>query len=314
MNRRAKRSVALACVLLLGAGCVWVAAGTLLRARARAGQRLDHEQWRDLVDAKARAAAGGDERAVRELVNAVFLSPQLEGVPWLVARPFKERLIRSEVKYRRGASSGVTSENVVRVFDELATKFGAPEYARTDAGEVNALRVWLSHSLPSLARHGAADQAPPQPVYSLWTAEVSLGRTMSPVEAALVALWLAEQKELNELFLLTRAERAELTSTLEQLGRKYELTREERFAVADALVRQLTNPAAPRHAPEELAARAKKATEERGGKVQGARLVAYVASPRVEEMRAAVQRASEVGLLESLRTAHAMLDLLGVER
>ena len=314
MNRRGKKLIALAGVLLLGAASVWLAAGTLLRGRHGAGQFLRYEEWEALVDEKAKHVARGDERAVRELVDAVFRSPQLHGLPSLLTAPFKERLVRSEVKYRRGARAGVTEEAVVRVFDELARRLGAPEYARADAGEVNAMRLWLASSMPHLVPRLPAGPGTRPATFFLREPEFAVGETMSPVEATLAALALIQQKELNDLFLLTRAERDEIAATLRGLDEKYSLTPDERFAVGYVLVQQTANPSAERRAPEELAALAKRATAERGGKPPEARLGARVASPRATEMMAVMRRASSLGLLESVRTAHEMLDLLGFER
>ena len=315
MNRRGKRLIALAGVLLLGAASVWLAAGTLRRGRAGAGQFLRHEEWEALVDEKAKHVAGGDERAVRELVDAVFRSPQLYGLPSLVAAPFKERLARAEVKYRRGARAGLTEETVVRVFDELARRLDAPEYARADAGEVNAMRHWLASSMPHLVPRLPAGPGVRPATFFLRAPQFAVGETMSPVEATLAALALIQQKELNDLFLLTRAERDRIAATLRGLDEKYSLTPEERFAVGYELVQQTANPAAAvRHTPEELAALAKRATAERGGRPPEARLGARVASPRAAEMMAVARRARSLGLFQGVRTAHEMLDLLGFER
>ncbi|HEV2765156.1 MAG TPA: hypothetical protein VGV38_19390, partial [Pyrinomonadaceae bacterium] len=290
MNRRAKKFMALAGVLLLGGASVWLAAATLLRGSFRAGQRLDYRAWEELVDAKAGRAAGGDERAVRELVDAAFLSPQLYGVPAILANPFKERLVRSEVKYRRGAFAGVTAETLARVFDELATRFAAPDYARTDASEINSIRLSLSYSMPRLVPRRPAGEAKAPAPYFMREAEFAVPEMMSPVEASLVALALIQQKEINEFYLLTRAEREQLAISLDKLDATHELTREERFDVARALAMQTANPSAPRRTPEELAALAKKATEERAGAVLGARLEARVMSPRAKEMQAVMGR------------------------
>ncbi|HYP52667.1 MAG TPA: hypothetical protein VEQ42_03960 [Pyrinomonadaceae bacterium] len=315
MNKRAKVLIALAGVLFAGGACAWLAYGTLARDAAHA---LGQQEWETMLDERAAAASGGDERAVRELVETFFRGPELRGVPSLLAGPFKERLIRAEAKFRRGQGTGVSEESVVRVVEELARKFDAPEYALAETDEVRALRLSLSSLVPRLVvRQPLPAGAEPRPFWFVTKAPAfDVPASMSPVEAAYITLMMLTQKQINETYMLTKDERADIKATLGKLeDGGAGLTQEQSLIVVMALVEEkVSGAAAPRRTPEELAAHAKHVTQERGGKPQGARLVVGSSSPRVREMRAVVGRARSVGLLEGVRTAHAMLDVLGVER
>lgn len=315
MNKRAKVSVALFGVLLAGGACAWLAYVTLARGEhdAASGQ----QSWEAMLDERAGAAAGGDERAVRELVDVFFRGPELRGVPSLLAAPFKERLLRAEIKFRRGQGPGVTEEQVVRVVEELARKFGAPDYALADAGEVRALRMSLTTLVPRLiVRRALPAGAKAEPFWLVTKPpDFDVRPSMSPLEAGYVALMMFTQKQLNETYLLTKDERAEILAALRKLEADGAgLTQEQSLYVVMMLVEEKVNGGAPRHTPAELAAQAKRATTQLGNDGGGARLVARSESPRVREMRAVATRVRSVGLLEGVRTAHAMLDVLGVER
>ena len=94
------------------------------------------------INEKARAARSGQPDAVRELTDAVFetiVDP--DAVSADAARELKDRVHRSEMGYRQGKRKGVDEIEVVKVINGLAKKYGAPDYAKTNQGEVRELRM-----------------------------------------------------------------------------------------------------------------------------------------------------------------------------
>lgn len=309
MSRRLKVALSWCGLFLLGGALVWLGVGTFLQGGGQAASESYDSSFKE-IDEKAEAARTGDERAARELVEALFRGPQLDGVPSLLARPFKQRIARAEISYRQGRSDGIAEENIVRLFDELAQKFGAPEYARTDLDEVRAIRLALSHLLPHLIPREQTEKRT-----ATEEAAYAVSPAMSPSEATFVALFLLLQKQLNERTLLTSAERAEVMAALRKLNDEgISLTPLERVEVEMALAEQKISGTGEARSPEELAALAKKATAELGGRPPQPRLVAKVASARQREVQAAFRRAESMGLFDAMALAHKALDTLGIER
>jgi hypothetical protein len=142
------------------------------------------------LDRKAVLAQSGDPAAVRELAIAAFEFNGTAEAPADILDEFEARLIRTELNYRHGEHRGVRVENIVRAADILGQKLHAPDYAKTDVGELELLRVASRSEMPHFTSPGNEE--------------------MSPLEAAYLVHLLIYQKVFNETFLLTPAARAAL--------------------------------------------------------------------------------------------------------
>lgn len=317
MNTR--RAITMLFVLgLLGAASFWFVRST----RSQRDASREAVEWKPYaaIEAKASAAKvsrGADEqqRLVRELTDAVMediagnLAVDSRGaVAGMLLKPYKQRLMQAEVKYRSGQRQGISEANIVRLFDELVDRFEAPPYARTSEDEIRQLRLGLTHYLPDFiaqekpAQTGSTESKP------------VVDPMMSPLEAAFVTALLASQKQHNEMCMLTRDERADLTTQLKKLDNDgFQLTLEERGAVAMELTKQKLDSAETPHAPAELAAYLIKNREQPAARPRAV-LSAGSDSPRQEAMREVTQKMARIGVINQLQLAHEALDTLGIER
>lgn len=107
-----------------------------------------------------------------------------------------ERLVSSEVKYRREGRGGISEGRLVNSLNKLTKQLAAPDFARVSVAQVRYLRVNLLAVCPSLISDSG---------------ERRLGRSiiktdMSPLEAAALSLILVTQKLSNEDFQVTPRE------------------------------------------------------------------------------------------------------------
>lgn len=204
LNRTRLLSAALA--LLLTVACFYAISRTVrdrptsnrdedsfirTKCRDETGQAMSNDDGRlqyKCIDRKALLAQNADPQAVRELADAVVEFNGTAGAPQALLNQFEERLAQAELNYRTHNKNGIPSENVVRAANNLALKVNAPDYAKTDIGEVKLLRDASRSEMP----HFISPES----------------RSMSPLEAAYLIHLLIYQKLLNETFLLTPPERA----------------------------------------------------------------------------------------------------------
>jgi len=153
----------------------------------------------ELTDAVARAFGYGPERYEGSYspVNSMMRAE---------ADKVKDRLKRSEIAYQEGKKAGIPEENVVRAMNDLAGKFGAPGYAKTDKYEVRKLRASMlsvEYDLVSKkeSKKGLKDKDDGKKVVE------SVGPTMSPLEAVYVTSSLIVQKLTNSEYQRTHEER-----------------------------------------------------------------------------------------------------------
>jgi hypothetical protein len=151
-----------------------------------------------LIDKKAQMV-GSDETSVRELTEAVFNTLGVSDVSAVLVDPFKERLTRAESNFLSRRETGIPEENIVRVVNDLAQRFDAPEYARTSKEEVRKLRLINSYLMPHFIV-----QHPPTENITEKRIGFSISETMSPLEAVFIARTLIYQKRYNQEFQLTR--------------------------------------------------------------------------------------------------------------
>jgi len=137
---------------------------------------------------------------------------------------------------------------------------------------------------------------------------------LSPIEAVFVTRYLIMQKEINELYQTTSAERLEVKKSIEAVvAGGIDLTLEERGALRDFLLRQKGGEKTPVESAEEIAARIVKSRSEREeGKTRGAILGVRAASPRTTEIGKAFRRAYSMKISDGLALTDSSLELLGI--
>lgn len=152
-----------------------------------------------ILERRARSLDVNNEAQVRALVDDVFSFPRSYPrlVPALEAL-VKDRLVRSETAYLQGARPGVSEADVVRLFNLVATRFNAPNYAKTSRRQVRVLRMALAVSLPAFMGRGMVRETmePGQ----------SVSEIMSPVQATHLIATLIEQKLRNPDYQLSPKE------------------------------------------------------------------------------------------------------------
>jgi hypothetical protein len=154
------------------------------------------------INEKARAARGGDSDAVRGLTDAVFdtiVGDDSAGA----TNDLKDRVFRSEMEYRKGKRKGVEEIEVVKVINGLAKKYGAPDYAKTNQGEVRELRMSMLLTEGDFIARGKNDGKGKKKRKK----GASIGSEMSPLEAVYVTADMIKQKLYNEDYQLTQEER-----------------------------------------------------------------------------------------------------------
>lgn len=316
MNKRVKISFLSIGLLVLCATLIWLSTTSFVQVRSQTIERDNYDNPYSQIDQRAQAVNGADEAAISELTNAIFRVPLLAYVPNVIARSFKERLVRSELNYRSGRAHGVSEERVVDVVNLLALKFEAPDWARTSQQEVRGLRSLMSRSMPNFISHAPAGQTNSE------LADVGRGFNlkpmMSPLEAVYVAQSLVEQKMVNESYQLSPAERQDVMKALETLEVNGSvLTPEVRAFVMMDRIHQKVDQRATQRTPKELAFLARKRIAEEGQMVTTqarSYLSGGPSSARQEEMEAVLLRAKAMDLRTRLAFAHQLLDGLSIER
>jgi hypothetical protein len=94
------------------------------------------------------------------------------------------RIARAELGYRSGQHRPIVEDDVVHAVNQLAMRFGAPEYSKTDVNQVHQLRFELSFEVPHLISSSSSEGK-------------VISSTMSPTEAAYVTLSMIHQKLFN---------------------------------------------------------------------------------------------------------------------
>jgi hypothetical protein len=262
------------------------------------------------VNEKAGAISGADERAVRELADAVLQLITDGRLPSAIARPFLERVERAEINYRSGRKAGIPESNIIRVIDHLAAELGAPKYARTDEDEVRDIRLSISQMMPNFIPRRPLGAGEESPAWFPYTVDP----LMSPLEAVYVTRFLIRQKEMSEFSQLTTEERAEVKTAVNKLKENgVRLTLRERAEVMMALTRQKLYPEMAQLTAEELAAEARRRSAERENNRVGTFLQFEGPSTiRYEEMQEVFHRANRMKVSDALELASRSIELLGI--
>lgn len=252
----------------------------------------------------------GDEAAIGELADLVWLRITNNQAPQQIAIPVKERLVRSEINYRNGHSQAIPESRIVDVVNYLAKEFDAPVYAHAQLDEVKTLRAGqaylLFHSLaPNLAAMSETDRK---------AVPLHINPSMSPIEAVYFTLALISQKELNPCYQLTADERSEVEATLKALETEGLSSPKERGGLRLALCNREADPDKLHLSPEQLAAEVKIYSDLRKPIEGKPYLLLSPSSARSQEMQAVFKRAYSTRLDDAIVLMNQSLDLLGVER
>jgi hypothetical protein len=201
MNKRVKVGLLLIIFCALAGTLFWRGTNSSAKVPSRQEQVQNAQSENALarINSRAHAAKGGDERAVRDLTDDVVESFTPSEVPAFTKEMMKDRLARAEISYRQGKQKGISERDVTKTVNQLADQFGAPEYGKTNSGQVRALRVSMMSGIPNLISPG--------------TPKIKAGRAslsdMSPAEAVSVTLLMVDQKMHNEAYQVTPQEFAE---------------------------------------------------------------------------------------------------------
>jgi hypothetical protein len=190
-------------------GSFWLSANWPIKAQAH--PTSSHESASpsqpspiERVNEKAKAARNGEESAVRELTDAVFNTiVDQDDVIGGATNDLKERMVRSEMEYRKGKKKGVEEIQVVKVVNGLAKKYGAPDYAKTNQGEVRELRMSMLLTEGDFIARGKNGGKSKQKKKKGDT----IGAEMLPLEAVYVTTDMVKQKLYNEDYQITQEER-----------------------------------------------------------------------------------------------------------
>lgn len=143
------------------------------------------------IDNKALAAQSGQQVAVSDLVDTIFISYAInEFDPNLVAS-LKDRIVRAELN-----GQVIEEYRVVEAVNWLADQFSAPTYARTSPLQIRATKVNLSKYMPNLF----VDKDTQGNVGIQRQENSIISNQVSPCQATSLLLLIVEQKMLNEDF------------------------------------------------------------------------------------------------------------------
>ncbi len=195
-----KKALVVAALGMFCCGLVWLISKEYVQAQPQSEVgATPYKPFHEELEENALVAKDGDERATRKIAEQLFLLTFRVNIPPKIAASMKDRLVRAEINYHKGASAGIREANVVRMVNEFVDKFNLPDYARTTPGQVRILRAGHAYSLPNFMAsktHGSDNQTD-QLLSSLSDSE------MSPLQAFYLALTLMQQKLLNEEFQVT---------------------------------------------------------------------------------------------------------------
>jgi hypothetical protein len=264
-----------------------------------------------ILDEKASRAVGSDETAVRELAGAVVDWAVAGQLPELFSRPYKERLFRAEISFRRGDLPGARETAIVHLIDGLAQRLDAPDYARSDQDEVHQLRLTLSYMTPHIV------VATPEATGASDPDSRKLTEVLSPIEAVFVTRYLLMQKQLSEMYQTTPSERSQVRKAVESLdSRQFQLSAVERNTIYYILLTEVSNPSSDRHSAQELAQRIVQARELQAQNSTRAEtrfvLSGRVQSARMEQINTVFRRAFSMKISDALALADDSLELIGI--
>lgn len=114
----------------------------------------------------------------------------------------KNRIIRSEIKYRNNQRDGISENNIAVVINNLAVQFNAPVYAKTNELEVRELRVTAARIMPNfVGRYRLAEED------RVGYVNQEINPKMSPIESVFIVGTLVFQKMHSPYYQMSNAEK-----------------------------------------------------------------------------------------------------------
>lgn len=175
------------------------------------GQTQQPKDFFGDLNNKSRLANPNNDASINSLVDETFNFMIID--PSSVPSQIKERIARTEKKYRNNQRSGIPEVKVVQALNGLATRFNAPEYARTNEMEVRDLRMSMMTHLPQFVgvfRESEANRNN--------SVNPIINQNLSPTEAVLMMLMMIQQKETNPFYQMTDAEKSASWQQLHDKG------------------------------------------------------------------------------------------------
>ncbi len=170
---------------------------TVQKAQSQVSNQ-DHPYSR--IEGAAKRLDPSDAKTARALVDEVFnINHAFGRMDSTAENMIKDRLAQAELAYTTGASKGVDEKDVVKLFNSMMSKFGAPAYAQTSVSQVRYVRVQhLFISAPAFMGRGMHN--------GNMKAGDSISRKMSPVQATHLLMTLLDGKMFNSFYQLPPAE------------------------------------------------------------------------------------------------------------
>lgn len=207
-------------IALIGATALFAIIAWSSRSQANSNAKTVSDEMQEKLaslNRKAQLASSGDERAVNDLADAVFAQFAAADMNDALSE-VKNRLVISEVNYRREGKGGISESELVNSLNQFSKQLGAPDFARVSVAQVRYLRVNLLTAYPSLISQSSDKQL----------GKSGLNSEMSPLEAASLSMLLVTQKLSNEDFQVTPEEWAQKQHQKE--AAKWEAHRSDRAA------------------------------------------------------------------------------------
>lgn len=155
----------------------------------------------DAINQKAKVARNGSRQDAEEYVNEIIRIAGFAGeLNGFTSSTIKDRVGRSELRYRQGLVAGIPETRIVRTVNGLVNQFNLPNYAQTSDYEVRKLRLGLLPSFPQVISQKSQGTQP-------LSNGSNLDSQMSPAEAVFVLAMMLQQKLANPEFQVTHAER-----------------------------------------------------------------------------------------------------------
>lgn len=170
------------------------------------------------LDRTARLVKNDDYASTRALADAVFSFPRmLLRAPQMIENVVKDLLAVAELAYHQGSQQGVREEDIVKLVNSVADKFGAPSYAKTSSRQVRVLRMQLALASPGLMAAGLTHE-------NMKIGD-SIPDRMSPLQAVHLINSLVDQKLINPEFQVEPEEweRVHLPSALTKVQETHRL-------------------------------------------------------------------------------------------
>jgi hypothetical protein len=164
------------------------------------GQTQQYPDPFGTLNAKTNAANPNDSVSINGLVDEVFkfMLVDLVNVPSQI----KGRIVLAETKYRNNQRDGITETKLAAAIDVLATRFNAPNYAKTNESEIRELRMSMMPYATSLV-----GVYRPNEVNRNSSVNQTINTKMSPSETVLILLMMIQQKQTHPYYQMTQAEK-----------------------------------------------------------------------------------------------------------